>query len=184
MNTTCRGVLATFNSHLEAETAIKDLQRAQGDMRSLSIVGRDFHTEEHVVGYYNTGERMEYWGKLGAFWGGIWGLLFGSAVFLIPGFGPLIVGGPIVAWILGGLEGAVVAGGISAIGAGLFSVGMPKDAILRYEAALTTGKYLLVVHGTPEEVARAREVLKATAAEAVDEHDLETPAVQTTLAAS
>jgi hypothetical protein len=54
-----------------------------------------------VIGYYNAGDRMKYWGKLGAFWGGFWGLLFGSAFFLIPGVGPLLVAGPLVGWIVG-----------------------------------------------------------------------------------
>jgi hypothetical protein len=35
-------------------------------------VGKEYHTEEQVVGHYNTGDRMKYWGKMGAFWGGIW----------------------------------------------------------------------------------------------------------------
>jgi hypothetical protein len=68
---------------------------------------------------------MKYWGKLGAFWGGVWGLLFGSAMFLIPGVGPLLVAGPLVGWIVGALEGAVVVGGLSAMGAGLYSLGIP-----------------------------------------------------------
>ena len=61
-----------------------------------------------MVGYYNTGDRMKHWGKLGAFWGGIWGMLFGAAFFAIPGLGPILVAGPLVAWIVGALEGAVV----------------------------------------------------------------------------
>jgi uncharacterized membrane protein len=77
-------VVAIFKSHIEAETAVKELQQAGFDMKKLSIVGRDYHTDENVVGYYNTGDRMKYWGKLGAFWGGFWGLLFGSAFFLFP----------------------------------------------------------------------------------------------------
>jgi len=38
------------------------------DMKKLSIVGKDYHTDENVVGYYNAGDRMKYWGKQGAFW--------------------------------------------------------------------------------------------------------------------
>ena len=69
-------------------------------MRRLSIVGQGYHTDEQVVGYYNTGDRMKYCGKTGAFWGGFWGLLFGSAFFAIPGIGPILVAGPLVAWIV------------------------------------------------------------------------------------
>ena len=94
--------VAIFKSHLETETAIKELQQAGFDMKKLSIVGRDYHTDEHVVGYYNAGDRMKYWGKLGAFWGGFWGLLFGSAFFWVPGIGQILVAGPLVAWIVAG----------------------------------------------------------------------------------
>jgi len=70
-------VVAVYDTHIGAEQAVKELQRAGIDMRTLSIVGKDPHTDEHVVGYYNAGDRMKYWGKTGAFWGGFWGLLFG-----------------------------------------------------------------------------------------------------------
>jgi hypothetical protein len=68
-------VVAVYQTHTEADRAVKDLQRDGVDMRKLSIGGK---------GYYNTGDRMKYWGKTGAFWGGFWGLLFGSALFMIP----------------------------------------------------------------------------------------------------
>ena len=155
-------VVAVYPKHTDAEAAIRELQRAGGDLKRLSIVGKDYHSEEDVVGYYNAGDRMKYWGKLGAFWGGIWSLLFGSAFFLIPGIGPLVVAGPLVQLIVSVLEGAVVVGGMSALGAGLFSLGIPKDSILQYETALKADEFLLVVHGSDEEVARAKEILDAT----------------------
>jgi hypothetical protein len=128
-------------------------------MTKLSIVGKDYHTEEHVVGYYNTGDRMRRWGKTGAFWGGIWGLLLGSAFFAIPGIGPVLVAGPLVAWIVGALEGAVVVGGLSAIGAGLYSIGVPKDSVVQYESAVKSDKFLLLAHGTLEEVEQAKGIM-------------------------
>ena len=90
-------VVAIYDTHERAERAIKELQEGGVDMKSLSIAGKDTHTDEHVVGYYNAGDRMKYWGKMGAFWGGVWGLLFGSALFAIPGLGPILVAGPLVA---------------------------------------------------------------------------------------
>jgi len=51
-------IVAIYPSHTAAETAIKELQKSGFDMKKLSIVGRDYHTDEHVVGYYNTGDRM------------------------------------------------------------------------------------------------------------------------------
>jgi len=96
--------IAIFNTHGEAENVVKELQKSGFDMKKLSIVGKDYHTEEQVVAYYNTGDRMKYWGKLGAFWGGLWGILFGAAFFWIPGIGPLVVAGPLVSAIVGALE--------------------------------------------------------------------------------
>jgi uncharacterized membrane protein len=155
-------VVAVYHTHPEAEEAVKELQKAGIDMQSISIVAKDFHTDEQVVGYYNAGDRMKRWGKTGAFWGGFWGLLFGSAFFAIPGIGPLLVAGPLVAWIVGALEGAVVVGGVSALGAGLFSLGIPKDSVLEYEAAVKSDKFVLIVHGTTAEVAKAKDILETT----------------------
>ena len=157
-------VVAIFNIHTEAEAAVKELQKAGFDMKKLSIVGKDYHSEEHVVGYYNTGDRVKYWGKLGAFWGGLWGFLFGSALFFIPGIGPIVVGGPLVAWIIGALEGAAIIGGLSAIGAALYGMGIPKDSVLKYETSLKSNKFLLVAHGTREEVEKAKTILERTSA--------------------
>lgn len=170
--TSNNSVVAVYRSHAEAEAAVKELQACAFDMKRLSIVGRDYHTDEHVVGYYNAGDRMKYWGKMGAFWGGVWGLLFGSAFFLIPGVGPLLVAGPLVGWIVGALEGAVVMGGLSAIGACLYSLGIPKNSILQYETALKTGKFVLIAHGTEEESARARGIINRTQPDAVEEHQV------------
>jgi len=162
MNVT-NSVVAIYETHEQAEHAIKELQEAGVDMKSLSIASKNTHTDEHVVGYYNTGDRMKYWGKVGAFWGGFWGLLFGSAAFAIPGLGPILVAGPLVGWIIAGLEGAVVVGGVSAVGAGLVSIGIPKDSVLEYDVALKTDKFLLVVHGSPDEVDKARTIINLTA---------------------
>ncbi len=159
---TTNSVVAIYNTHEQAEHAIKELQEAGVDMKSLSIAARDTHTDEHVVGYYNAGDRMKYWGKMGAFWGGFWGLLFGSAAFAIPGLGPILVAGPLVAWIIAGLEGAAVVGGVSAVGAGLVSIGIPKDSVLKYEVALKTDKFMLVVHGSPDSVAKAKTIIDGT----------------------
>ena len=159
---TKNSVAAIYDTHEQAERAVKELQEAGVDMKSLSIVGKDTHTEEHVIGYYTAGDRMKYWGGVGAFWGGFWGLLFGSGVFFIPALGPILAAGPIVGWIVAGLEGAVAVGGVSAVGAALVSIGIPKDSVLKYEVALKTDKFLLVVHGTPEYVAKAKDIIAGT----------------------
>ena len=164
-------IVTVYPSHGAAEAAVKELQLAGFDMKQLSIVGRDYHTDEQVVGYYNAGDHMKAWGRTGAFWGGIWGLLFGSAFFFIPGVGPLFMAGPLVGWILGGLEGAVVVGGLSALGAGLFSMGIPRDSVLQYETAIKTGKFVLIAHGSAADTANAKDILNRTKPESLVHHE-------------
>src|SRR5262252_1796961 len=171
-------VVAIFGQHTAAEQAIKELKNAKFDINKLSIIGRDYQTEDNVVGFYSTGDRMKYWGKLGAFWGGIWGLLVGAAVLIIPGVGPVVVAGLVVTWIAAALEGALVVGGLSALGAGLYSLGIPRDSILKYETSVKAGKFILIAHGTAEEVEKARGILQASGAEQVNVHSPSEDATQ------
>ena len=158
-------VVGIYKTHTEAEAAVKELQKSGFDMKKLSVVGKDYHTEENVVGFYNAGDRMKFWGKLGAFWGGLWAILFGSAFFVIPGLGQLVVLGPLVMIIVGALEGALVTGGLTALGAGLYSIGIPKDSIIKYETALKSDKFLVIAHGSAGDVARAKSILESTSKE-------------------
>jgi uncharacterized membrane protein len=170
-----KAVIAIYNTHPEAETAVKELQRGGFDMKKLSVVGKDYHTDEQVVGYYNAGDRMKYWGKMGALWGGFWGLLFGAAFFWVPGIGPALIAGPLAASFVAALESAVVVGGLSALGAALYSIGIPRDTVLKYETAIKVNKYLLMAHGTEAEVAHAKDILKTTRPAELDEHVLSAP---------
>jgi hypothetical protein len=163
-------VVGIYTTHTEAEAAVKALQQACFNMQKLSIVGKDYHTEEHVIGYYTTGDRMQVWGKRGAFWGGLWGLLW-SGFLIIPGIGPLLVFGPLVSWIIGALEGAVMVGGLSALGAALYSLGIPKNSIVEYETALKSDQFLVMAHGTADEVAMAKRILETTGAAYIAAHE-------------
>jgi hypothetical protein len=55
-------VVAVYNSHTEAEQAVQKLSAASFDIKKVSIIGKDYHTEEKVVGYYTAGDRMKSWG--------------------------------------------------------------------------------------------------------------------------
>src|SRR6202140_5655597 len=165
-------VVAVYNSHTEAEQAVAKLSAASFDVTKISIIGKDYHTEEKVVGYYTTGDRMKSWGGLGAFWGGIWGLLFGAGFFLIPGIGPVLVACPFLAVLLGALESAVLVGGLSALAAGLVSLGISKENAVKYEAEIKADKFVLIVLGTAEELERARSILASTSPISIEKHEL------------
>ena len=162
--------VAVYDLHTQAETAVKALQRAGFDMKRISIIGRDYHTEEHVVGFLNAGDRAKVLGKLGAFWGGLMGVLFGSALMFVPVVGHVIILGPLAAIVFGGLQGAVLVGGASALVGALMAVGIPKDSVLRYETALKADKFMLVVHGDAQEINRAHELLKTSGVVSFDHH--------------
>ena len=162
--------VAVYDNHTQAESAVKALQRAGFDMKKLSIIGKDYHTEEHVVGFLNAGDRAKYFGKFGAFWGGLMGMLFGSAMFFVPVVGHVIILGPLAATIFGGLEGAVLAGGASALVGALTAIGIPRDSVLRYETALKSNKFLLIVHGDAQEIKQARDLLTTSSLASFDHH--------------
>jgi alkyl hydroperoxide reductase subunit AhpF len=97
---------------------------------------------------------------MGAFWGGLWGVLLGAAFFVIPGVGPVAIAGHLVGVLVSGLQGAVVVGGLSALGAALGSLGIPKDSVVKYEAAIKADKFLVIAHGTADDVAKAKGILE------------------------
>lgn len=152
-------VVAVFVHRSEAESAVRKLADAGLDMQKFSIVGKGYHTEEKVIGFYNTGDRMKFWGTNGAMWGGIWGLFFGGILLTIPVVGHVMVLGHLAAMVFGAVEGAIVVGGLSALGAALFSIGIPKDSVIQYEEALKTDSFLVVAQGTSDEMARAKAIL-------------------------
>lgn len=162
--------VAVYDTHTQAESAVKALQRAGFDMKRLSIIGRDYHTEEHVVGFLNAGDRAKFFGKLGAFWGGLMGMLFGSALIFMPVVGHVIILGPLAATVFGGLEGAVLVGGASALVGALMAIGIPRDSVLRYETALKSDKFLLIVHGDAQDIKRAHDLLATSGLASFNHH--------------
>ena len=152
-------VVAIYPDHEAAELAVAKLRDASFDVTKLSIIGKDYHTEEKIVGYYTTGDRMKYWGLRGAFWGGMWGMLLGAGFFLIPGVGSVLVGGPFLGALVTGLESAAIVGGSSAIAVGLVHLGIPKEEAIEYENAIIADKFLLIANVAPEDLARARQIL-------------------------
>jgi hypothetical protein len=163
-------VIAVFADHPAAESAVKKLAAAGFAMKKLSVVGKGYHTDEKVVGFYNIGDRVKFWGVRGAFWGGLWGLFFGGLFLTIPVVGHVIVLGYLAAMAISAVESAVMVGGLSALGAALYSIGIPKDSVIQYETALKADSFLVMAHGTAEEVARAKPILGTVNPSRLDVH--------------
>ena len=155
-------VIAVFADHQAAEVGVKKLTAAGFKMKTLSVVGKGYHTDEKVVGFYNVGDRVKFWGTRGAFWGGLWGLFFGGLFMTIPVVGHVIVLGYLASVAISAIEGAAVVGGLSVLGATLYSIGVPKDSVIQYETAIKADGFLVMAHGSAQEMARAKTILGAT----------------------
>lgn len=160
--------IAVFNNFQAAEQAIMDLGHAGFDIKRLAIVGKDYQKEKQVIGYYNMLDRTKFWGKRGAFWGGLWGVLFSPAFMCVPVAGTLTAGGLLLSTVASGVSTAIVTGSLTALGATLYSIGVPKNTVLQYETAIKLDKYLLVVRGTLDKVECARDILNTTTGKDVD----------------
>jgi hypothetical protein len=161
-------LVAVFPDHAAAENGVKTLAQAGFDLKSLSVVGKGYHTEEKVIGFYNVGDRVKFWGQRGAFWGGLWGLFFGGLFITTPFVGPVVILGNLVTAAIAAVEGAIVVGGLSAIGAALYSIGIPRDSVIIYEAALKSEAFLVMAHGDAADIARAKALLRPAAASRLD----------------
>ena len=151
--------VAVLDSHRQVEESVQRLRQSGFDLGKLSVVAMDRRAGEQVVAHYGTGGQARYWGEFGPFWTGLWTSLSGWACLVVPDAGPILVAGPLGGWIVAALENQAVFGGLSALGAALYGLGIPKDAVLRYEAALQMDKLLLIAHGAVDEVGKARAIL-------------------------
>ena len=154
--TTQQTVTGTFDTHNLAEAAVKQLVKQGYKMSDLTVLGMDYHSEEHPVGFINTGDRMIATGSYGAFWGGLWGMLFGSAFLFIPGVGPIVVAGWLASSLVGAAEGIIVGGALGALGAALLSSGIPKDSVVEYQTSVQAGKFLVIARGDEKALETSR----------------------------
>ena len=159
--------VAVLGDQDAAEAAIRHLSQAGFPMEQFSLIGRGYHIEEHPIGFHTKGDRILGWEACGTLRGGIWGLPLGAGVFLPPGVGPILLSGPIVAMLATALESAAVVGGVGAIEAALANLGLPPDEALRVEAEVNAEKFLILIHGTAEGVARTREAPRTRGPDAV-----------------
>src|ERR1700741_5570352 len=86
--------LAIFASPKGLEAVIGLLEKAGLGRDHLSVIGKDYHTKDQVVGFHSADGQCRFWGRLGAFWSRLSNTLRGAAILTIPGFGHFIALGP------------------------------------------------------------------------------------------
>ena len=153
--------------YAEVETALRTLQAHGCGLNGVSVLGQDLSSGREVVGCYQCGRSSMYWGPLAAFWEELWELLDGRAVFSIPNFGGLLIAGPFVTTLVASLEHSSIFSGMTATGSALYSLGIPLDDVLKYEAKLKEGRLLLIVQGAGATVRKAQRLFEQHNAQAL-----------------
>lgn len=141
-----------FATHREAEHAIRTLASTGFNVKHLSLVGTGVQSAEHPAQLYTVAGRIRAWSGVGAFWGGVWGMLLAPAVFFLPGLGPVAMSGPLASTMVKAMENPSARAGATALDTALTETGVKPDGLLQFETALRAEKYALIVHGTAEEV--------------------------------
>ncbi len=155
-----KSLIAVYEKHEDAKEAIKRLLDAGLTKEQISALAKGEDTPEKSFELEKENEAILFWGKQGAFWGGLFGLLAGGLFSVVPGFGPLIAAGPIISSLAGLIGGAATFGSASALAAWFADMSLEKAEALHYEEQLKKGKILIIVHGSPEEIERAKKSLE------------------------
>ena len=157
------GIYSTRNSAEQAAEALVNNGFAAGDISVLlpeNLGTREIGTEKST----KAPEGASAGAGTGVVLGGALGLLAGIGALAIPGVGPLIAAGPIMAT----LAGMGVGGTVLGLAGALVGLGIPEYEAKRYEGIIQKGGILLSVHcSTSDEVKRAKQTLKDTGAEDV-----------------
>jgi hypothetical protein len=152
-------VIAVYPDHASAEDAVRRLQTDGISMQNVSIIGKDFQTSERPLGFVTAGSVAKEGAKVGAWTGGLFGLLVGAAFLILPGVGAVVIAGPLAAALLGGVEGALAGAAFGGLTGALVGLGVSKDKAIRYESQVKAGKFLVTLQGDATQVERARTLL-------------------------
>ena len=161
-------VFGITDTYEQAETAVETLKAANFLPSDISVLfadrqgTRDFAHEKHT----KAPEGAATGGASGGILGGVLGWLIGVGTLAIPGVGPLVAAGPIIA----ALSGAAVGGAVGGIAGGLVGLGIPEYEARRYETKIKGGGVLISVHSeNATEAERAKKILEGMGA-----HDIAT----------
>jgi hypothetical protein len=160
-NTSVYGIYSTVG---QAERAVDLLVQAGFASANISVLLPDSDSSREFAHQKETKapEGATTGGVAGGIIGGALGVLAGIGTLAIPGLGPFIAAGPIMA----GLAGLGAGGAVGGIIGALVGMGIPEYEAKRYEGRLKEGGVLMSVHcDTSEQITRAKDLLKGSGAE-------------------
>jgi len=153
-------VIGMYQSMDQAEDAVRMLDEGGFPVKQVSIIAKNLQSENKIHGFVTTGDVAKSSAGVGAWTGGIFGLLMGAAFLWVPGVGPMFVAGPLAAALLGGIEGAAAGSTTGGLLGALVGWGVSKQRIVKYEQSVDAGMYLVVCHGSTDEVYQANDILR------------------------
>lgn len=156
-------VFCIAKSHQQAEQIVQRLQTAGFPSDEISVLLPETGGKHDIgpVKATKAPEGMATGAAAGGLAGGVLGLLAGIGALAIPGVGPFIAAGPIMA----ALSGAAIGGTSGGLVGGLIGLGIPEIEAKRYEHKLKTGNYLIAVHADGDREDVAKEIFKNAGAE-------------------
>jgi hypothetical protein len=167
MNDAKNSVVAIYKTPVQAEIAVRQMEYAEFNLQQVSLLWCD---PAVAADGPRAGVRRPRRSQPTRVVAEIQGMLSGSARFPIPGLGEVFVAGALVERIMCVPVDAAWAAGLTSLGASLFQLGLSKDSVLQYEAALAAGKGLVLARGIPEEMSRVREILDHTQPDTLADH--------------
>lgn len=151
--------VAVYTSRVAAEEAIRTLATDGFPLAQLSIIGKDFQSSERPLGFVDAASVASEGAAIGGATGGLVGLMLASALLVVPGIGPVIVGGQLIAALIGGVEGALAGAALGGLAGVLIGYGISREHVLRFETEIRAGRFLVVFRGGGDEAERASALL-------------------------
>ena len=152
-------LVAVYTDPQRAGEAVRELEKTGFNLSQLSLASIVAPGKGAAAACYSDGTHVKCWGEPGSLWNSLRLVIKGWAFLSLPGIGPMLVSGPLAMWIVAALDNAAIFSNLSVFGATLYSIGIPKERVQYYEAALKDGHYLLIAHGPAREILHARMVL-------------------------
>jgi hypothetical protein len=156
-----KAIIAIVPTRVQAEAVASQLHEVGFATNDISVLFPDKRGAKEFAHEHNTKapEGATLGGSAGGVIGGTIGLLAGIGALAIPGLGPFIAAGPIMATLSGAAAGAAVGG----VAGALVGMGIPEYEAKVYEGRLRAGNFLIAVHTeSAEEQARARDIFAST----------------------
>ncbi|WDI41803.1 hypothetical protein [Bremerella sp. P1] len=154
--------VAVFDDFSAAQEAVHKLDESTFPSDQVSLVANSVHQDLQSTNILQYGDESQKDAAFGAGVGGLLGFFMAAPLLTIPGFGLMLIAGPITA----GFTGAIVGGLLGS----MLGWGVHEDHVAEYEDEVRQGAFLVVANGDPFDVDFAKQVLDQTNARSVAMH--------------